>query len=187
MRQGKAPGKDGVNAEMLRAGKVALVPDLVRLFNECIKRRTCPSALAEASTILLPKSGDPHDIGNYRPISLLSNILKLFTRTIGARVGQTLDEAQPPEQAGFRKSFSTVDHIFALKELISRAAEFRFSLYMVFVDFKKAFDCVESNAVLKAIREQGVDPELIAFINSLYANGSSEVRFNESAVKIEIQ
>ncbi|KAK6761712.1 hypothetical protein RB195_022699 [Necator americanus] len=67
---------------------------------------------------LVSKKGDPDDIGNYRPICLLSVIYKLFTRMIFNRIEKDLDEGQPCEQAGFRKGFSTIDHIHTVSKLI---------------------------------------------------------------------
>ncbi|XP_037782019.1 uncharacterized protein LOC119578522 [Penaeus monodon] len=73
-----------------------------------------------------------------RPISLLNNTYKLFTKIITNRVTRTLDENQPREQAGFRKVFSTIDHLHSVNQLIEKCAEYRIPLVIGLVDYNKA-------------------------------------------------
>ncbi|KAE9418638.1 hypothetical protein Angca_008832, partial [Angiostrongylus cantonensis] len=94
----------------------------------------------KASKTTLFKKGDLHDIGNYRPICLLSVVYKLFTRVFLKRIDRTLDEGQPCEQAGFRKGFSTMDHIHTLTRLIEVSREYKRPLCLTFIDLEKAFD-----------------------------------------------
>ncbi|KAK6763951.1 hypothetical protein RB195_024331 [Necator americanus] len=114
-----------------------------------------------SKTVLLYKKGDPHDIGNYRPICLLSVIYKLFTRVILNRIEKVLDEGQPCEQAGFRKGFSTFDHIHTVSKLIEVSREYKMPLCLTFIDLKKAFDSVETEAVVEALDNQGVPTQYI--------------------------
>lgn len=81
---------------------------------------------------------------NYRPISLLSHVHKLFfTVIIINRLSSKLDSAQPNEQAGFRKGHGTIEHIHTVKELIQKSIEYNLPLAIAFVDYEKAFDTVE--------------------------------------------
>ncbi|KAE9413293.1 hypothetical protein Angca_003769, partial [Angiostrongylus cantonensis] len=95
-----------------------------------------------SKTVLLLKKGDLHDIGNYRPICLLSVVYKLFTRVIPNRFDRILDEGQPCEQAGFRRRFSTMGHIHTLTRLIEVLREYKRPLCITFVDLEKAFDSI---------------------------------------------
>lgn len=72
--------------------------------------------------VLLHKKGDYSKLENYRPISLLPQIYKLFTRIIATRVTAKLDFAQPLEQASFRKGFSTNDHLLVMKMLLEKSS-----------------------------------------------------------------
>ena len=124
---------------------------------------------------MLYKKGDPHDIGNYRPICLLSVVYKLFTRVILNRIGRTLDEGQPCEQAGFRRGFSTIDHIHTVTRLIEVSREYKMPLCLTFIDLKKAFDSVETEAVIKALGNQGVPTQYIRVLRELYSNFTTRI------------
>ncbi|KAK6743518.1 hypothetical protein RB195_010656 [Necator americanus] len=123
-----------------------------------------------SKTVFLYKKGDSHDIGNYRPIYLLSVIYRLFTRVILNKIEKVLDEGQPCEQAGFRKGFSTIDHIHTVSKLIEVSREYRMPLCLTFIDLKKAFDSVETEAVVEALDNQGVPTQYIKVLRELYSN-----------------
>ena len=91
-------------------------------------------------------------------------LYKLFTKIIMSRISKTLDEAQPSEQAGFRKGYSCIDHIQVVSRIVEVCREYQLPLALTFVDYEKAFDSVETNAVLTALVDQGVDPTYIRTI-----------------------
>ena len=109
-KKGKAPGPDNITIDLIDAAGDIINDKLATLFNECLIQSKVPEIWNEAIIILLHKKGDQKNISNYRPISLLNNIYKLFTKIITNRITRTLDENQPTEQAGFRRGFSTIDH-----------------------------------------------------------------------------
>ncbi|EPB72194.1 hypothetical protein ANCCEY_08706 [Ancylostoma ceylanicum] len=98
-----APGPDRIQPKHLKNLPTALVNTFARLLTRYLSECKVPSQRKTSRTVLLYKKGDPQDIGNYRPICLLSVVYKLFTRVILNRIERTLDEGQPCEQAGFRK------------------------------------------------------------------------------------
>ena len=91
--------------------------------------------------ILIHKKGDNRDLKNYRPISLLSNIYKVFTKIFTFRLTRVLDENKPIEQVGFRSGYFTIDHIHTLNQLKEKCAEYQKPLCLAFVDYEKAFEC----------------------------------------------
>ncbi|KAK6763838.1 hypothetical protein RB195_024247 [Necator americanus] len=113
------------------------------------RRGKASAGSGRATTVLLYKNGDPHDIGNYRPVCLLYVIYKLFTRVIPNSIEKVLDEGQSCEQAGFRKGFSMIDHIHTVSKLIELSREYKMPLCLTFIDLRKAFDSVETEAVMK--------------------------------------
>ncbi|KAK6757667.1 hypothetical protein RB195_015465 [Necator americanus] len=99
---------------------------------------------------------DRENLRNYRLTCLLSVLYKVFTKITLTRMSRTLDEAQPQEQAGFRQRFSCLDHIQTVSRVIEVCQEYRLPLVLTFVDYEKAFDSVETNAILSALVDQGV-------------------------------
>jgi len=188
MQTGKAPGDDGITVEMLKAAQETLLPILTGMLNRYLEEGRIDNNLANSSTLLLPKKGDLTLLSNYRPISLLSSIAKLFTRTLCNRIKATMEHEQGEEQAGFRAGFSTIEHIATLCELIERCREFRVPLYICFVDFEKAFDSVELNALWRSMQCQGVHPQLIRLLQSIYTQAKNVVRINaDQRVEVKIE
>ena len=118
MKNGKEAGKDQVNIETLKAGDETIAKQLAKLYTKCITERRIPKTWKEANMVIFFRKGNRKDIKNYRPICLLSNMYKLFTKIITNRLEKKLDENQPREQAGFRSKYSTTtDHINAINQL----------------------------------------------------------------------
>ena len=102
--------------------------------------------------VIFFKIGNRKDINNNRPICLLSNMYKLFTKIITTRLEKKLDENQPKEQAGFRSKYSTTDHIHAINQLKEKCREYNIPLCVAFVDYEKAFDSVQTQAILISLQ-----------------------------------
>lgn len=135
-----------------------------------------PEQWKSSTIILLHKKGPKDDLSNYRPISLMSNLYKLFTKIITRRLTQILDENQPPEQAGFRSGFSTADHLQALNQIIEKMEEFNLPLYIAFVDYKKAFDSLEHASVFQALVNQGVETKYVRLLKTIYSQSTAKVK-----------
>ncbi|KAK6740236.1 hypothetical protein RB195_008606 [Necator americanus] len=170
VRNRTAPGPDRIRPEHLKSLPPVLINTLARLFTRYLSECKVPKQWKTSKTVLLYKKGDPYDIGNYRPICLLSVIYKLFTRVILNRIEKVLDEGQPCKQAGFRKGFSTIDHIHTVSKLIEVSREYKMPLCLTFIDLKKAFDSVETEAVVEALDNQGVPTQYIRVLRELYSN-----------------
>ncbi|TKR68651.1 hypothetical protein L596_030900 [Steinernema carpocapsae] len=183
----KKPRTRSVTTEMLKLAKSRILPQLTAILNQCLRSGEIPAEMADSRTILLFKKGDHLDLKNYRPISLLPTIYKVLSRVISARIDRTLDEAQPIEQAGFRKNCSTAEHLQAVNQLLEKAREYRVPIFMVFIDFEKAFDSVESNAIWNAAQRQGVHPKLLKLLRNIYSQATSKIQVGRAQVQIEIQ
>ena len=108
-----------------------------------------PQPWKDASIVTIYKKGDRTNCGNYRGISLLSIAGKIFARIVLNRLSTHITPEVVPEiQCGFIGNRSTVDMIFCLRQLQEKCIEQDRPLYMVFVDFSKAFDTVGRTGLL---------------------------------------
>lgn len=89
---------------------------------------------------------------------------------------KTLDVHQPREQAGFRKKYSTMDHIQVVTQIIEKANEYGITLYLCFIDFKKAFDSLNHDTIWTALTQQGIDTTYINLLKSIYSKCYAKVR-----------
>ncbi|CAG5054997.1 unnamed protein product [Parnassius apollo] len=137
LKNGRAPGEDGSTAELLKAGGTPVLEVLQKLFNSVLHGGTTPEAWSRSAVVLLFKKGDNALLKNYRPISLLSRVYVLFSRVITNRLARRLNDFQPPEQAGFRKGFSTIDHIHTLRQIVQKTEEYNLPLCLAMWTMRK--------------------------------------------------
>ncbi|PIO66858.1 hypothetical protein TELCIR_11415 [Teladorsagia circumcincta] len=173
---GKSPGFDNIRPEHLKTGGLPLFKVLAKRFSRCCKEKRIPSAWKKSRTILLMKKGDPESLNNYRPITLLSQIYKTFTRIILNRIVRDLDMVMSREQAGFRSRYSTLDHLHVVRQLVENCGEFQIPLCVAFVDYKKAFDSVETDAILNALSRYGVDSRYVDILEELNNGCTTEIK-----------
>lgn len=94
------------------------------------------------------------------------------------RIEVDLELNQSEEQAGFRKGYSTLDHILSLNLLIEKFTEFNKTLHIAFIDFEKAFDSVEIPMMLKALANQNIQNKYIKIIKHIYENSEANIKLD---------
>ena len=165
------------------------MPIYVRLFNLILCSGFVPKEwLIEMIKPLYKNKGDKHNADNYRGITLLSCLGKLFTSVLNERLTDFLNDKGTigSEQAGFRKSYSTIDHTFTLKCLIDFYLQRRKKLYCTFVDYRKAFDSIDRVNMWIKLLANDINGKLFKVVYNLYkgakscvtVNGTSSALFN---------
>ena len=94
-----------------------------------------------------PKKSNAFECSNYCTIALISHASKVMLKILQARLQQYVNHELPDVQAGFRKSRRTRDLIANIHWIIKKAREFQNDIYFCFIDYAKAFDCVDHNTV----------------------------------------
>ena len=172
MKNNKAPGWDGLPMEFYKYAPMLLGPILARLFSFLYEKVLYPQTWA--LSIIQPifkKKGSPNDPDNWRGITLLPSIAKIYTKILCSRLrGWVLENKLICEnQAGFRPGYSTIDNCFILRTLIDTAlAKRKGRLYCCFVDFRKAFDSICRPALWYKLSELGVSGKFINNLRQMY-------------------
>ena len=187
MRHGKARGEDRILPEQLKLGDATLMECLATLFNKCLQLGQLLEEWDSAMVIILFKKGCKADLGNYRPISLLSQTYKLLSKILTTRITKKLDFYQLEEQAGFRCGYNTMDNILTMRVLIEKATEYQMPLWYAFIDYKKAFDSVETWAVYESLRNARVHHRYNQLIAEIYKNAKMKVAIPQSTNIINIR
>ena len=125
--------------------------------------------------IPIPKKGNAKECSNYRTIALISHTSKVMLKILQTRLQQYMNHELPDVQAGFIKGRGTRDQIANICWIMEKASEFQKNIYFCFIDYAKAFDCVD-NQLWKILKEMGIPDHLICLLRNLYAGQEATVR-----------
>ena len=185
MNPGKSPGPDGIVIEMFKSTLGQILPFLKTLFNDVYDRGEVPADWCESIICPIFKSGSNREPQNYRGISLMNSISKIFNGILTARVQKWAEENNvlDESQAGFRRGFSTIGNIFSLHAMIQKyICRSRGRFYCLFVDFKRAFDSIQHEKMWDSLKRKGI-PENSKFLKvfqSMYKQLKSCVKIENS-------
>ena len=182
LKCGKSCGPDLFLNEFLKYGINSLIEYIHVLFNKIFDTGFFPDAWGEGYIVPLHKKGSIENVENYRGITLLSVIGKLFTNILNTRLNDWAENyhVYVEAQAGFRKGMGTMDNIFVMHSLISHCINTNKKLYSAFIDFKKAFDFVVRDVLWFKLIQNGVRGKILNVIQAMYRNIKSRVKFNNT-------
>jgi hypothetical protein len=181
LKNGKAPGLDEISSEFLKAAENIFVPFLTKLFNELYDKGLFPESWCQSAIIPLFKKGDINNPENYRGISLLNTVSKVFTSILNRRLYTWAEEEHKisEEQAGFRKQYSTIDHIYTVISMIRKClnGNRKMKLYVVFVDYLKAFDSVDRESLWMVLNKIKTSSKMLRMMQGIYKSVKSCVKW----------
>ena len=120
-----------------------------------------------------PKEGNAKECSNYCTITLISHASKLMLKILQARLQQYMNRELPDVKAGFRKYRGTRDQIDNIHWIIKKVKDFQKNIYFCFIDYVKAFDCVDHNKLWQILQEMGIPDHLTCLLRNLYAGQES--------------
>ena len=126
--------------------------------------------------IPIPKKGNAKERSNYHTIALISHASKVMLKILQARLQQYVNREFPDVQAGFRKGRGTRDHITNIRWIMEKAREFQKNIYFCFIDYAKAFVCVDDKKLWKILKKMGILDHLTCLLRNLYAGQQATVR-----------
>ena len=130
--------------------------------------------------IPIPKKGNCKECSNYHTIGFLSHTSKVMLKILQARLQQYVNCELLDVQSGFRKGRGTRDQIANIRWVIIKAREFQKNIYFCFIDYAKAFNCVDYNKLWKILKEIGIPDHLICLLRNLYAGQEATVTGHEN-------
>ena len=176
LASGKAPGSDRIPKDLLKHCKTTLLHSLHVLLCQCWQRAV-PHDMRDAKIItLLKNKGERSDCNNYRGISLLSTIGKVFAKIILIRLQKLAECVCPESQCGLRAGRSTTDMVFSLHQLQKKCREQQMSLYIAVINLTKAFDLVSRDGLFQILPKIGCPPTLQSMIESFHKNTKGTVQ-----------
>ena len=139
----KASGDDGIPIELFQILKDDAVKVLHSIYQQVWKTQQWPQDLKRSVFIPIPKKGNAKECSNHHTIALISHASRVMLKILQARLQQYVKCELPDVQAGLRKGRGTRDQTANIRWIIEKAREFRKNIDFCFIDYAKAFDCVD--------------------------------------------
>ena len=149
----KASGCDGISVELFQILKDDAVKVLHSICQQIWKTQRWPQDWKRSVFIPIPKKGNAKECSNYCTIVLISDASKVMLKILQARLQQYVNHELPDVQAGFRKGRNTRDQMTNIHWITEKAREFQKNIYFCFIDFAKAFDCVDHRKLENSERD----------------------------------
>lgn len=182
-KSNKAPGEDGINYDFYKNLPDNWILFLTHFFNAVLNLGEIPTEWSRIIIFTLYKKGDNSDPGNYRFISLINCVTKIFMQILLKRLQKFCDanELLPEFQSGFRRKRSCLDNVFTLNSLIQLNTVNRNSkVYAIFVDFKAAFDSIDHELLWHKLQGFGLSSKFLNILRSFYSQATAAIKCNDS-------
>jgi len=176
----KGPGPDGLPAVFLRNCSSALGQPLSILFNISLKECVYPRAWKRAHVVPIFKSGLKNRVENYRPVSILCTVSKVFETIIYDHLYSIVKTKIISQQHGFVQGRSVETNLISYTNYISQAMDSRIQVDAVYTDFSKAFDKLNHAILHKKLEKLGVCGSLLRWIISYISNRTQAVRLHNT-------
>ena len=172
----KANGDDGLPVELFQILKDDAVKVLHSICQQIWKTQKWPQDWKRSVFIPIPKKGNAKECSNYHTFAFISHASKVMVKILQARLQQYMNCKLPDVLAGFRKGRGTKDQIANICWIIKKAGEFQENIYFCFIDYAKAFDCVDHKKLWKILKEVGIPDHLTYLLRNLYTGQEATVR-----------
>ena len=173
MKNNKQPGPDGLIMELFKWMSKEKQELIVGILNKWWIQQAAPEEVFLARVVSIYKKGDTDQPSNYRPISLLNSIYKLYMCLVRNRIQIILDNTLCETQYGFRPSRSTSHAIYLTRRLQDIAEQKGTNLVITLLDWEKAFDKIQHDRLYIALSRLGLSSHFINVIR----NGYSQAKF----------
>ena len=178
----KATGGNEIPVELFQILKDDAVKVLHSICQQILKTQQWPQDWKKLVFIPIPKKSSAKECSNYCTIALISQSSKVMLKILQARLQRYMNYELPDPQAEFRKGRGTRDQIANICWISENARKFQKNIYFCFIDYAKAFECVDHNKLWKILKERGILDHLTCLLRNLYAGQEAIVRTGHGTI-----
>ena len=187
MKDGKAPGPDGITTECLKAVNNESVCTLTKLGSKIYRSGTFPKELKKSAFVTLPKNTKVTECSDFHTISLMSHVSKLLLAILLKRIQSKVNMVASEEQFGFKQNSGTREAIFTMRNIIEIYISKQKDIYACFIDYANVFDRVQHAKLIECLKNINIDRD-IRLIKNLYWEQKASVRVEQDmSVEVDIK
>ena len=180
LKTNKAPGPDNIPPELINHGGRTLNKKIYNLMKQIWEENKMPEQWKEGLICPIYKNGDRLKCTNYRPITLLNIVYKIFAILLNKRLIQIIQKKLGEYQMGFRENRSTKDNIFIVQQIFQKCHEYDVDLHNIFIDYTQAFDSVNRNKICECLKFYEIPNKLIQLITLTLTNTKAKVKIKNN-------
>lgn len=174
----KSPGPDGFTGEFYRAFVDILVPDLHAVYQTVMNQNISLHPLNSSYIALIPKNDHPTKPQDYRPISLIHAVQRIFSKLLANRLKDEIEHLVQPAQTGFVRGRQITEGFLYAQQVIQHSDQQHIPMAIFKADIHKAFDTVSWEFLIEAMRHLGFPDKWLAWIQQTVLLGSSQIIIN---------
>ena len=188
IKNNKAAGNDNLKPELYKClvNNDYCIKELTRCFNIMMNDKLLPEEWKSSITKMIPKTARP-TVKDFRPIALLNCSYKIFMSIMKEKIEKQLldNEAMKETQSGFTKGGRTEDNVLILQYCIEESFKNKKPLIITAIDFKKAYDSIKRDSLVKALLKYKVHPLMIDIITEIYKDDKTTLTLSNN-IKLDI-
>lgn len=187
LRTGVATGADGISARIIKDSKETILPIMTALVNLSFRTSTFPESMKAATIKCLHKKNSTDEPANYRPLSILPVLSKIFERAAVDQMVQFLEANNliSRNQHAYRKGHSTITSLAEVTNHVYKEIDKGLIVGMASLDLSKAFDSISHSHLLQKLTDIGLGPSTVKWTKSYLANRTQKTKFTSITSETE--
>ena len=190
LKNKRSTGFDNISNFIIKQIGDIIAGPVSKIVNDCIRESIFPNKLKIAKIIPIYKKGSHLEVGNYRPISLLPALSKIFEKVINNQLTEFIEDNDiiSKTQFGFRKNMSTTNAVELLVQSIQKSKRDKEKSVAIFIDVSKAFDCCNHEIIFSKLASIGLSSKGVDLFRSYFKDRKQVVRIdNDTSDLVDVE